>query len=144
MKNLTTQLLEAQKKIKSVKKDAANPFFKSKYASLESVIEAVKDVLNECGIVCLQPHGEDEFGMHVKTLLVHAETGETLEGKTKIVCAKQNDPQALGSAITYARRYGLQSFMLLPAEDDDAEGAMNRETKNVSRQAPKSSGNKYF
>lgn len=144
MKNIATALLQAQKEMSGVKKDANNPFFKSKYATLEAVIEASKDALNKNGIIALQPHGKDEFGFFVKTVLIHSESGESLESRTDVICAKQNDPQALGSAITYARRYGLQSFLLLPAEDDDAESAMNRQQPNKPRQPQRPSGNKYF
>ena len=111
-------LLKAQKSIKSVTKDASNPFFKSKYADLASVINACKEELNAEGITFLQPVD----GMNVETLLLH-ESGEYISAQTPIVCKSQNNPQDLGSAITYARRYGLQSMIGLPAIDDDGEGA---------------------
>ena len=123
---ISAALLLAQREIGSVKKTAANPFFKSKFADLTSVIDAVKDSLNKHEITVLQPHNEQV----VETILVHS-SGEFIGSKTPIVCAKQNDPQALGSAISYARRYGLQSLVCLPAEDDDAESAMPRKQVKV-------------
>lgn len=63
-------------------------------------------------------------------MLLH-DSGETIESYTKIVCKAQNDPQALGSAITYARRYGLQSLVCIGAEDDDAEKSMARNKPNI-------------
>lgn len=118
---ITEALLIAQKEINTVKKNAENPFFKSRYADLASVIDACKPELNKVGIIALQPINGDK----VETILIHI-SGEWLSSETNIVCAKQNDPQAYGSAITYARRYGLQSFNLLPSEDDDGESAMDR------------------
>ncbi len=121
---ITPALLVAQKKITVAIKDSENPFFKSKYADLPAVIDACKSALNDSDIIALQPIQGDK----VETILIHS-SGEWLSSETNIVCKAQNDPQAYGSAITYARRYGLQSFMLIPAEDDDAEGAMDRKKK---------------
>ena len=119
-------LLKAQSAMGGAKKGASNPFFKSKYADLGAVLEACKDLLNDNGITILQPHGlYASGGAYVQTLLVH-ESGEYVGSETPVICAKQNDPQALGSAITYARRYGLQSLLSMPAEDDDGESAMDR------------------
>lgn len=106
--------LKAQKNIQSVIKDSNNPFFKSKYADLTAVIDACKDHLNKEGIAILQP----VEGMTVETILMH-ESGEWFSSSTPIVSKDEHNPQALGSAITYAKRYGLQSMVLLPAEDDD-------------------------
>lgn len=114
-------LLKAQKKMGAALKDAKNPFFKSKYADLNAVIDAAIPVLNEEGIAVLQAIDN----LVVETVLMH-ESGEYVASSTPIVCAKQNDPQALGSAISYARRYGLQAMPVLKAEDDDSELAMAR------------------
>lgn len=122
---LAAALVKAQLKIGSAKKDSANPFFKSKYADLGAVVEALKDPLNEAGISYLQIVGRDELGTFVETTLIH-ESGEFISGLTPVMVAKANDPQALGSAITYARRYGLQAMLGIPAEDDDGEKAMGR------------------
>src|SRR3989344_2754051 len=105
---ITAAFLSAQKTIQSVIKDSTNPFFKSKYADLTSVIDACKDKLNAESIAILQPID----GMNVETILVHV-SGEWFSSSTPIICKEQNNPQALGSAITYAKRYGLQSMVLL-------------------------------
>lgn len=123
--NISAALLSAQKKIEAVKKGAVNPYFKSTYADLPSVMEACKKPLNDNGVVILQPI----IGDFVETRLIHADSGEWMSSRTRIVCKTDNDPQAYGSAITYARRYGLQSMVFLSAEDDDGEGAMNRQTE---------------
>lgn len=106
-------------------KDNVNPFFKSKYADLNSVREAVTPLLNENGIVVLQPMVTIEGSEYIKTLLMH-ESGETLESFTKIICKTQNDPQTYGSGVTYARRYGLASFLSIGADDDDGNQASKK------------------
>ena len=128
---LAAALVLAQTELGGAKKGAANPFFKSKYADLATVIEAIKEPLNKNGISFLQvviPEG-------VETLLVHS-SGEYIGCVTPVVVAKANDPQALGSAITYSKRYGLQSILGIPSEDDDGEKAMNRQSKPVVESKP--------
>jgi hypothetical protein len=120
---ITPAFLEAQQNIESVIKDSNNPYYKSKYADLTSVIEACKDKLNAQGIAILQPIN----GMELETILIHS-SGEWYSSTTPIVVKEENNPQALGSAITYAKRYGLQSMVLLPAEDDDGNMATHNST----------------
>jgi len=96
-------LLSAQKKITVAVKGSDNPYFNSKYADLLAVIDACKDALNENGIVALQPHRVVDGDSYVETLLLHT-SGQWISGLTKIESAKPNNPQAFGSAITYARR----------------------------------------
>jgi hypothetical protein len=111
--------LVAQKSIQGAHKDSQNPHFKSKYADLESVMDAVKVPLNSAGIIIVQPIVGDK----VLTALIHAETGERIESEMPIVCKDPSDPQKWGSAITYARRYTLASLCALPAVDDDGNEA---------------------
>jgi hypothetical protein len=126
---LAVSLVKAQASMGRAIKDSNNPFFKSKYADLTEVIETVKKPLNDNGITFLQIVEVDEQGRQVvETTLLH-ESGEFISGKTLVVTAKQNDPQALGSAITYAKRYGLQAICGLPTDDDDGEAAMARKQK---------------
>lgn len=122
---LSAALLKAQKSMGNAVKDAKNPFFKSSYANLNSVREAVTPALNDNGISVLQPTVEINGQAFVETVLLH-ESGEWLSGTTAIVVGKANDPQAAGSGISYARRYGLQSLLSIGAEDDDGEAAMGR------------------
>ena len=126
---ITASFLKAQKKIESVIKDKTNPYFKSKYADLTGVIDACKDKLNSEGIAILQPID----GMNVETILIH-ESGEWFSSLTPIVSKEANNPQMLGSAITYAKRYGLQSMVLLPADDDDGQSA-SKEVKAEPKKA---------
>lgn len=122
MKNIALALVNAQTLMSNPKKDASNPFFKSKYADLNSVREAVIPILNEAGISVLQPIVHIDGKNFVKTMLLHV-SGESIEGYTEIVYSKQNDAQAQGSGITYARRYGLQSIVCVGADDDDGNAA---------------------
>lgn len=117
-------LLEAQKLIGSAKKGSVNPFFHSSYASLGDVMEACKEALNENGITVLQPIGTDENGVYVETVLLHT-SGEWISNGMRIAPKSETNPQDQGSAISYARRYSLQSMVFIPAEDDDGEKAKN-------------------
>ena len=121
---ISLALNKAQAKIGAATKGAANPYFKSKYADLASVMEACKEELNSQGISVLQPVVSDATGDYVLTVLLH-ESGEYLSSRVKLMVNKPN-MQELGSAISYARRYGLQSMVFIPAEDDDGEKSMQR------------------
>lgn len=119
---LAQALLKAQTEFMTASKDAKNPFFKSKYATLNSVWEAVATALHNNGLVCIQPIVNNM----VATTIIHT-SGQFITSECPIVCAKQNDPQALGSAITYSRRYALASMLgVMTDDDDDAESAMVR------------------
>jgi len=122
MKNIATALVKAQSEMSNPKKGNTNPFFKSKYADLNAVREAVIPILNENGITVLQPLVHVDGKNFVNTILLH-ESGEMMESFTEIVYSKINDAQAQGSGITYARRYGLQSFVCVGADDDDGNKA---------------------
>jgi hypothetical protein len=126
---ISAALLKAQKSMGDAVKGAANPFFRSSYADLNSIREAVTPALNANGITVLQPTTYLDGKAFVETTLLH-ESGEFLSSLTEIVVSKANDPQAAGSAISYGRRYGLQSFLSVGAVDDDAEAAMGRKTSS--------------
>lgn len=122
MKEIASALVKAQSEMGNAKKDNVNPFFKNKYADLNSVREAVLPLLNANGITVLQPIVHMDGKNFVKTVLLHT-SGECLESFTEIIYAKSNDAQAQGSGITYARRYGLQSMVCVGADDDDGNAA---------------------
>ena len=102
-------------------KGAANPFFKSKYANLEEVIKVVKDAFSAYGLCFVQFPISGEGTAGVETIILH-ESGEFISNEFLLKCSKA-DPQGMGSAITYARRYGLQSACGIPSEDDDGNAA---------------------
>jgi hypothetical protein len=110
--------LEAQKAITFAAKDATNPHYKNKYADLPAVIDAIKPALNDAGIAYMQsPTPSDDGKFHLTTRLMHA-SGEWIEDTFVMPLAKQ-DPQAVGSAMTYARRYALAAITGLYQDDDD-------------------------
>jgi hypothetical protein len=125
---ISPALVKAINAIEGVKKGADNPFFKSKYANLESVIEAAHDALSANGLAVMQGPGPmDGNCITLTTRLVH-ESGEWIETDFSLPAGKM-DPQAAGSAITYARRYSLMAMLCIPAVDDDGEASMPRSTK---------------
>lgn len=126
--SISPALVKAINAIEGVKKGAANPFFKSKYANLESVIEAAHDALAANGLAVMQGPGPmDGNCITLTTRLIHT-SGEWIETDFSLPAGKM-DPQAAGSAITYARRYSLMAMLNMPAVDDDGEASMPRSTK---------------
>jgi len=111
--------IKAEHTIGSVKKTASNPHFRSKYANLEAVMEACSDALDRNGLAIWQSITEE--GDRLITRLYHT-SGQWMEGYTPLIIAK-NDMQGLGSAYTYARRYGLMAIMGIAPEDDDGNAA---------------------
>ncbi len=131
--DIATALAKAQGEMAGARKDSANPFFKSKYADLASVWDACRDALSRHGLAVVQSPSADGMRVSVDTLLTHS-SGQWMRG-TVSVTAKEDAPQAIGSAITYLRRYALQSFVGIAPEDDDAEAAQGRGS-NRSAVAP--------
>ena len=120
---LSKALVKFNTKVGKVSKDAKNPFFKNNYATLDNIIEEVRPILAEYGLNVLQMPSGDGQNIQITTLLIH-ESGEWLESEVLTMKPVKNDPQGLGSAITYARRYALQSFLSLnTGEDDDGNSA---------------------
>src|SRR5690349_20633083 len=106
---LATALAKAQSEVESAKKDSANPHFKSRYADLASVWAACRDALTKNGLAVIQGPGLCEAGtMRMTTQLVHA-SGQWVRDTMSVPLPTQ-DPQGLGSALTYARRYVLAAF----------------------------------
>lgn len=126
---LSAAFAKAQSEMSGAVKDSANPFYKSKYADLVSVIKAIKEPFANNGLSYTQFPITGDNGIGVTTRLIH-ESGEWLESTFTLPMTKL-DPQAAGSAITYARRYALQAMAGIPAVDDDAEMAMGRTQKPV-------------
>ena len=120
--NLAKALSIVQSKLNPASKDADNPFFKSKYADLNSVWESCRALLAENGLAVTQVNQATDLGVIVETVLMH-ESGEWLSGEILLPLAKR-DAQGVGSAITYGRRYGLASIVgVVAGEDDDGNGA---------------------
>jgi hypothetical protein len=120
IQKIAPALVAAQDEIRFAIKDSTNPHFKSRYADLGSVIEAVKKSLNDNGIAFIQTPTESQIGtLALSTRLIHS-SGEWIED-TAICPLQKNDPQGYGSALTYMRRYSLASITGLYQDDDDGE-----------------------
>jgi hypothetical protein len=129
--SLSKSLVDFHGQMGKVAKDSVNPHFRNKYASLSTIIEAVTPILHGCGLSIIQmPCGSNE----ITTILLHV-SGEYISSTYQMPVQKQNDPQALGSAITYARRYAIGAFLSLNIdEDDDANSASGQSNKQATRQ----------
>lgn len=127
--NIAKALQVFHLKMGKIKKDGNNPFFKSKYATLTNILDNIAEPLTEAGLIFTQfPDGENGL----TTLLLHPESGEFLEA-TGNMHPKDNDPQALGSAITYNRRYHLGAILGLNIEEDDDGNAATKPNKYVNK-----------
>jgi hypothetical protein len=132
IQNLTQGLAKFHAMVGRISKDAKNPFFKSNYASLPHIITEISEPMEKAGLVISQfPDGDG-----LTTMLIHAETGEYLSATYTLQVVRQNDPQAQGSALSYARRYGLTSVLNLAISDDDAEAAMRPVRQAPTKVAP--------
>ena len=128
IQNLTQGLAKFHAMVGKISKDAKNPFFKSNYASLPHIITEVSEPLEKAGLILSQfPNGDG-----LTTMLIHAESGEYISATYTLQVVRQNDPQAQGSAISYARRYAITSILNLAISDDDGEAA----TRPVRQQQP--------
>lgn len=121
---IAAALAKAQGEMGGALKESANPFFKSKYADLSSVWDACRGPLSKHGLAVIQSPSAEGVAVSIETLLTHT-SGQWMRGIVT-VNAKDESPQAVGSAITYLRRYALQSFVGVAPEDDDAEAAQGR------------------
>lgn len=119
------KLLEAKKEIGKATKNATNPHFKNKYVDINALIETVESILLSKGLILLQPIKEGK----VYTIIVDAETEQSVE--SFIDLPTTGTPQAMGSAITYFRRYTLQSLLSMQAQDDDGQLASQPQPKQL-------------
>jgi hypothetical protein len=120
---IAAALLSAQREISNASKDSKNPHFKNSYASLGSVIDAVKGPLNKHGIVVLQSlSSSDCYALYLTTRLLHS-SGQFIED-TAFSPITKADPQGIGSACTYLRRYSLAAALCITQEDDDGQSAV--------------------
>ena len=132
--NLVAALAKAQGEMKGARRDSENPFFKHKYADLASVCEASFPFLSKNGLAIFQTLSNRNGSVIIHTTLAHS-SGEWVRGELAVTPVK-NDPQGLGSAITYGRRYSHMAIIGLPAEDDDGESAMGRQEKKPEIKTP--------
>ena len=128
--NLTKAMFCFQTKVSAVKKSANNPHFKSKYADLSAILEVINPIMIECGLLVTQHPNEDSL----VTTVYHAESGEWMQSEQVLRMKDFNNPQQLGSSLTYARRYALASIFNLNQTDDDANSAAGYQVKAVKEE----------
>jgi septal ring-binding cell division protein DamX len=131
---LAEALVKAQAEMEGAAKDATNPHYRSKYADLASIRDASRPTA-KYGIAILQPTRAEGPHVTVTTMLIHT-SGEWISEELTLT-AGQNTPQAVGSAITYGRRYGLAAMVGIAPEDDDGEAAEPRNATALVTPAPK-------
>ena len=115
--NIYTKLAAVKKEIGAISKDSTNPFFKSKYFDINGLLKHVEPLLDKNGLLLLQPIIKGE----VFSEIIDIEDGDSVT--SSMLLPNIQDPQKVGSAVTYYRRYTLQSLLGLQAEDDDANVA---------------------
>lgn len=147
MTTIYSKLLEAQKEIGAVKKDSDNPFFHSKYVDINGILGVVKPVLNKHCLVLIQALNVMEGRTGLTTMIIDSESGDKIE--SNVFLPETNKVQETGSAITYFRRYALQSLLALEAEDDDGNATSNGKKPKVldipkSTALPPSNVNKFM
>lgn len=113
---LAKALIAFRNSIETVKKDAKNPFFKSKYADLPSILEAIKKPLSDNGLALTHGVARSDNWYDVMTKLIHSESGEQ---ETSFFPLFGSKPQEFWSSLTYARRYNIQALLDIPTDDDD-------------------------
>ena len=132
--SLAAALAKAQGEMENAGKNSVNPHFKSKYADLAEILNTVRPVLSKHGLAVTQFPAFEGGTAHVETILTHA-SGEWMSG-TCSAPVQKSDPQGVGSALTYLRRYSLAAVCGLAQEDDDANAATKPKTTASRPPAP--------
>lgn len=125
--------------VKSIEHDASNPHFKSKYTSLDHMIDETKPILHKHGLTVMQFPGGDGQKVTVRTMILHS-SGEWIETEPLTLHAVKMDPQGAGSAITYARRYSYAAALSLSLGDDD-DGNASSYAPQGQQSAPRTQTN---
>jgi len=128
-------LIRAVAKMESARKDSTNPHFNSKYADLTSIMDAAKEPLAAEGMAVIQPITTADGTVCVATVLIH-DSGQWIASKLQLT-PRDVSPQAAGSAMTYARRYGLGGILGMTAEDDDGNAASGAGSKQAAQAVAK-------
>lgn len=138
IKNISIAMAKFQGEVKQPLKDKENPFFKSKYVPLESVVEAIMDIAPKHGLSFMQwALNNEEGNVGVATIVMH-ESGEFIEFDPMFMKADKDTPQAKGATLTYAKRYTLSAiFGITSDDDDDGNSASGNSTKQAPKQTPR-------
>lgn len=135
IQELATALAKAQAIIESASMDKENPFFHSKYADLFSVWGACREALTSNGLSVVQLPRTSGTKCYVMTMLMHL-SGQWIKGELGATPTKQ-DPQGIGSCITYLRRYSLSAMVGVCPEDDDGNGGSGNGNGKKDDKPPK-------
>jgi len=130
MKALLKALVGFQSECPAVKKSADNPFFKSKYATLDAIQHHIQPYLTKHGLVIVQKNITNEHGLYVMTDVIEAGSGELISSVFPIIVQK-NTPQEYGSAVSYAKRYSLSGLLNLIIADEDDDGNASSQPAKV-------------
>jgi hypothetical protein len=130
IKELAAALVGAQAEMQTVVKDAKNPFFKSNYATLEAVTDTIRPVYGKHGLAIVQfPISGDNGAYGLETRIVH-KSGEWMSA-TAFMRPVKDDPQGVGSLLTYLRRYSAQAVAFLSSVDDDGNAASGQKIESA-------------
>lgn len=130
MKAILKALSDVKKEMGALVKNTENPFFKSKYFDINQLLEHAEPILEKHGLIVLQPIKENK----VYSEIYHIESGEKMDSFLEL--PNLQDPQKIGSAVTYFRRYTLGSLLGIQAEDDDANNASGNNSKGNKDSQP--------
>ncbi len=136
---LAASLAKAQGAMRAAAKDRENPYFKSSYATLASVIDAIRVPFSENGLAFVQPTRVDDHGnVYVTTAILHS-SGQWISGEASAKPVK-SDPQGVGSLISYLKRYGLQAMVGVASADEDDDGNAASSPRQTQQAAPRPRG----
>ncbi|HHT7803015.1 TPA: ERF family protein [Streptococcus suis] len=134
---LSKAFAKMQMELEQPLKNADNPFFKSKYVPLENVVDSITRAANKHGLSFTQFPSSDENGnVTVGTMVMH-ESGEWIEYDPICMKPVKNDPQAVGSVITYAKRYALSAIFGITSDNDDDGNEATQPGKTTPKAVPK-------
>ena len=146
MKLITTALITAKSLFSPIHKNKVNPYFGSKYASLDEILEAISPALLANNLLLIQPTIVKDNSNVLKTILIHTESGEQLE--SELIIPPIADPQKLGAAMTYYRRFSICALLAIAPDDDDdgntARAATTVKANPASPTASASSGERLL
>ena len=143
MENLYSAFIQFQNEFQGLRPDSKNPFFKSTYISLDGILQTVRPLLSKYGLAVLQEATGDGEYIYIKTKLIH-KSGEMLETDVlKMKPVEANKPQAMGSVITYAKRYHLGALLgICETVDDDANKGSGLKADKQAQQPQRINGDK--
>ncbi|HHZ93966.1 MAG TPA: hypothetical protein EYN67_00015 [Flavobacteriales bacterium] len=132
IKNIAVAMCEVQASMESASKSSDNPFFNSKYADLSEVLRCIKGIIPSKNLSFMQMPSFESGVVSVETIVMHS-TGEWISSTSASPISKSN-PQGVGDAITYLRRYSLAAIFGLAQQDDDGNSNSEQPSKNKSSQ----------